>query len=68
MAVFEFDATVSSHDLLKRGVTEARLPGSPRHHHRILVEAPTRDEAALLAAQMASCIPRAICTGIYDRI
>lgn len=68
MTVYSFDATVSSHDLLKRGITEARLPGSPHHHHRIVIEAETRDEAALAAAQMASCIPGALVTGIYDRI
>lgn len=68
MTVFAFDATVSSHDLLKAGVTEARLPGSPHHHHRVMVEAESRDEAALIAAQMVSCIPGAVCTGLYDRI
>jgi hypothetical protein len=35
-------------------------------HHRIMVDADTRDEAALLAARMASC--QWICTGLYDRI
>jgi len=68
MTVYSFDVTVSSHDLLKRGVTEARLPGSSHRHHRIVVEATNRDEAALAAAQMASCIPGAMCTGLYDRI
>lgn len=66
MTAFSFDATVSTHDLLKVGVTEARLPGSPRHHHRVVVEAESRDEAALIAAQMVSCV--GICTGLYDRI
>lgn len=66
MPEWSFDATVSTHDLLKRGVTEARLPGSPHRHHRVVVAAETRDEAALLAAQMVSCT--AICTGLYDRI
>ncbi len=68
MMVFSFDVTVSSHDLLKRGITEARLPGSPHHHHRIVIEAPNRDDAALAAAQMAACIPGAMVTGVYDRI
>lgn len=68
MTVYSFDATVSSHDLLKRGVTEARLPGSPHRHHRILIEAETRDEAALAACQMAASIPGVVVTGIYDRI
>jgi hypothetical protein len=66
MPEWSFDTTVSTHDLLKAGVTEARLLGSPHHHHRVVVAAETRDEAALLAAQMVSCT--AICTGLYDRI
>lgn len=66
LPVFSFDVTVSTHDLLKVGVTEARLPGSQHHHHRIVVAAETRNEAALLAAQMASV--RWTCTGLYDRI
>ena len=67
MTVFHFDATFSSHDLLKAGVTEARVPGSPHRHHRVVVAARTRDEAALLAAQMVCCTV-GICTGIYDRV
>lgn len=67
MTTFSFDATVSTHYLLKAGVTEARLPGSPHRHHRVVVEAPTRDEAALIAAQMVSTT-WGICTGLYDRI
>lgn len=66
--MFAFDATVSTHNLLKAGITEARLPGSSHRHHRVLVEAETRDEAALIASQMVSCIPGAMCTGLYDRI
>lgn len=66
MTVFSFDATVSTHDLLKAGVTEARLPGSPHRHHRVVVAADTRDEAALVAAQMVSC--QWVCTGLYDRV
>lgn len=67
MTTFSFDATVSTNYLLRAGVTEARLPGSPHTHHRVAVEAPTRDEAALIAAQMVSAT-WGICTGIYDRI
>ena len=63
---FSFDATCSTHDLLKAGVVEARLPGSPHHHHRVVVAAEDRDTAALIAAQMVSC--RWLCTGLYDRI
>jgi hypothetical protein len=66
MNVFSFDATCSTHDLLKVGVVEARLPGSQHHHHRVVVAAETRDEAALLACQMVSC--QWMCTGMYDRI
>lgn len=66
MPVFSFDTTVSTHDLLKAGVTEARLPGSQHRHHRVVVAAEDRDEAALLAAQMVLCT--GICTGVYDRI
>lgn len=54
MTVFSFDVTVSTHDLLKAGVTEARIPGSRHRHHRVVVEAEDRDTAALIAAQMAS--------------
>jgi hypothetical protein len=68
MTVFSFDVTVSSHDLLKRGITEARLPGSPHHHHRVVIAADNRDDAALAAAQMAACIPGVVVTGCYDRI
>ena len=67
MVTFSFDATVSSHDLLKAGVVEARLPGSPHRHHRVVVAAEDRDTAALLACQMVSCTS-GICTGLYDRI
>lgn len=67
MATYSFDATYSTHDLLKAGVTEARLPGSPHRHHRVVVEAETRDEAALIAAQVVSTC-WGMCTGIYDRI
>jgi hypothetical protein len=67
VTVFSFDATCSTHDLLKAGVTEARLPGSPHRHHRVVVEADTRDEAALIAAQMVSTC-WGMCTGLYDRI
>lgn len=64
--VFSFDVTVSSHELLKQGVCEARLFGSQHAHHRIVVAAETRDEAALIACQMAGL--HAMCTGLYDRI
>ena len=65
-AIYSFDVTVSTHDLLKVGVTEVRMWGAPASHHRVVVAAGSRDEAALVAAQMASC--RGVCTGVYDRI
>lgn len=65
--IWSFDATVSTHDLLKAGVTEARIPGSQHRHHRVVVEAENRDTAALIAAQMASA-GQWLCTGLYDRI
>jgi hypothetical protein len=64
---FSFDATFSTHDLLKTGVTEARIPGSQHQHHRVVVDAEDRDTAALLAAQMVCCT-QGTCTGLYDRI
>lgn len=66
MAVFSFDVTVSTHDLLKVGVTAGRFFGCPANHHRVVVSADDRDDAALVAAQMASC--HGVCTGVYDRI
>lgn len=64
--VYSFDVTVSTHDLLRAGVTAGRLRGSQERHHRIVVAAGTRNEAALIAAQMAS--QHGTCTGVYDRI
>jgi len=66
--VFTFDATISTHDLLKAGVTEARMPGSQHRHHRVVVAAEDRDAAALIAAQMVCCVSGGMCTGLYDRI
>lgn len=66
MNVYSFDVTVSSHDLLRQGVTEARLYGSQHTHHRIVVAAESRDEAALIACHMAGC--HAMVTGLYDRV
>jgi hypothetical protein len=62
---FSFDVTVSTHDLLKLGITEARFVGAEANHHRIVVAAETVEEAALVAAQMASC--KYMCTGVYYR-
>lgn len=65
---FSFDVTVSSHDLLRRGVCEARLPASPHHHHRVVIAGDDPAEASLAAAQMAACIPGALVTGVYLRV
>lgn len=67
MLTYSFDATASTHDLLKVGVVEARMYGSQHAHHRVVIEAEDRDTAALLAAQMVCCT-HGICTGIWDRI
>jgi len=64
--MWSFDGTVSTHDLLRAGVTAARLPGGSGRHHRVVVATGSRDEAALIAAQMVSC--HGMCTGVYDRI
>lgn len=69
MAVFSIDVTMSSHDLLRRGVTEGRLPGSQHRHHRVVVEASDEVEALLTAAHMAhTCFGHAMVTGTYLRI
>jgi len=47
-SVFEFDVGVSTHDWLRVGVTV-------RHRTVVTVAATTRDEAALITAQVASC-------------
>jgi hypothetical protein len=59
MSVWEFEVGVTTHDDLKRGVTL-------RHWTRVSAEGRTRDDAALVALQTASCggwIP----TGLIDR-
>ena len=45
---WEFDVGVSTHDLLKQGVTV-------RHFTRVTVSASTHAEARCVAAQMAAC-------------
>lgn len=59
MIVWEFDVAVSTHDLLKTGVTEAA-------YVRVFVAAESRGEAALLAAQMAAVV--GMPTAVYDRL
>lgn len=48
MEVFAYDVAISSHDLLKLGVTEAA-------HIHVVVAAVDDTEAALIACQMAAC-------------
>ena len=63
-----FDVTVSSHDELKAGITEAKRRGSQHAHHRIVISgALSLAEASLLAAQMAS-VTSGMCTGVSPRI
>jgi hypothetical protein len=66
--IFSIDVTLSTHSLLRRGVTEGRIPGSRHHHHRVVVEAPDLTEALLTAAQMAATVfGHAMVTGTYWR-
>lgn len=53
---FSFDVAYSTRDALKAGVTEIGW-------HRVVVSAPDRDEAALLA-----CCCVGMPTGCWDRI
>lgn len=48
MQEWEFDVGVSTHDLLKEGVTV-------RHYTRVNVAAETHAEARLIACQLAAC-------------
>lgn len=59
MKVYEFDATVSTHAWLKRGVSEVGLV-------RVRVAAKDPLDAELLAAQMAAAVGEV--TGTYPRI
>lgn len=65
--IYSFDATASTHDDLKQGITELKLAGSQHRHHRIVIEAETHTEAFLTAAAMV--LGRGLyLTGLYDRI
>lgn len=67
--IFSIDVTLSTHNLLRRGITEGRIPGSEHHHHRIVLDAPDPSEAMLTAAQMAHTVfGHAMVTGTYWRI
>lgn len=46
--VYAYEVAISSHDLLKQGVTEAEWI-------HVVTSAPTEHEAALTATQMAAC-------------
>jgi hypothetical protein len=47
-AVYAYEVAISSHDLLKQGITEAAWV-------HVVTSGPTEHEAALTAAQMAAC-------------
>ena len=67
--IVSVDVTLSTHALLRQGITEARIPGSPHHHHRVVVDADSYTEALLTAAHMAHTThPHAMVTGTYLRI
>lgn len=77
MAAFTFDITVSSHDLLKRGVTEARIPlsgaGDEARFHRVTVEADSWHDAELVAVEMVWLVvsrynPGVLVTGAYPLV
>lgn len=55
MTAYSFDVTVSTHGLLRRGITEARMLNGQRHH-RVVVEADTIAEAVLIAGQMGMTV------------
>lgn len=55
MPVYSYDVTVSTHALLRAGVTEARLLNGHRHH-RVVVAAESEAEGFLIAGQMAGCV------------
>lgn len=66
-AVYSFDVTVSTHDDLKRGVTELKVKGSQHRWHRIVVWADDGGEAFHTAFAMLY-VQGWYVTGIYDRI
>lgn len=77
MAVYVFDITVSSHDLLRLGVTEARIPwsgsGDAARFHRVAVEAESWHAAELVAIEMVWLVvsrynPDVMVTGSYPVI
>jgi hypothetical protein len=59
MSIYEFDVAVSTHDLLRKGITEATLVS-------VQVEAEDHCTASLIATQMASVV--GMPTTLYDRI
>jgi hypothetical protein len=62
MRIFSFDATFSTHDLLKQGITEAWT-------RRISLAADTDADAHFIAAQFAIAMhPDHMLTGLYWRI
>lgn len=59
-SVYEFDVDVSTHDLLKCGVTVA-------DRRRVVVLAESYGEAALVACQLASSVDDAFATDLWWR-
>ena len=57
--VFSFDVAISTHALIRLGILEP-------HYSRVLVTAPNRIEAALVACLMAG--RHGVVTALYDRI
>lgn len=64
---WSFDVTVSTHDDLKRGVTELRRCGSQYPWRRVTVSGATHTEAFLTAYAMSARPPYEV-TGMYLRI
>jgi hypothetical protein len=64
--IFSFDVEVSTHDLLKAGVTAMHVKGSQHTWHRIVVEAPDHYQAWRDVTAMASC--HGMVTRVLDRI
>lgn len=57
--IWSFDVAYSTHAALRVGICELDW-------HRVVIEAPDRDDAALLACQMV--MRHHIPTAVYDRI
>lgn len=65
MALFSFDLTTSSHELLREGIVAGRFFGSEHNHQRVTIEADSWLEASELAILMGMCF--GYVTGCYYR-